>query len=349
MRAGHDHHARRPVPGAKYSEQDQARPLTASRRRRAEEDGPGRSAVPAGSRPCNRSGEITTDHDKPALRDRLRLLGDELDSPPGNRVRPSTLPSRPDTTPARPSLKCDRLAGKYDVYQCWRARVTSPSTGSSSSTGSCRKGGFDVVIGNPPYVSRRKVSESYTTKGFQTAGCPDIYATVVERSVNVCRTDGRTSMIVPLSLAFSSGFPSLRSHLYEECDSLWFSSFGRIPSALFSFDTRVRNTIYLARKASRSPKRSFTTRLHRWFDSQRPVLFDSLSYAPFSPAAFGGLIPKLSSSRLLQEFESILEGSSYRLQNELTPARQGHQLHFKQTAYNWLTFCVDQPPVYDVR
>ena len=59
------------------------------------------------------------------------------------------------------------------------------------------------------------------------------------------------------------------------------------------------------------------------------------------------MIPKLSSSRLLKAFESLLEGSSYRLQNELTPARQGHRLHFKQTAYNWLTFCVDQPPVYD--
>ncbi len=43
---------------------------------------------------------------------------------------------------------------------------------------------------------------------------------------------------------------------------------------------------------------------------------------------------------------SLLEGSSYRLQNELTPGRQGHHLYFKQTAYNWLTFCVDQPPVY---
>ena len=29
----------------------------------------------------------------------------------------------------------------------------------------------------------------------------------------------------------------------------------------------MRNTIYLARKSSRSPKRSFTTRFHRWFDS----------------------------------------------------------------------------------
>ncbi len=270
-------------------------------------------------------GEVTS-KDKQALRDRLRSLDDELDR---------------------------HLAREYgvnlnkdSVFDAWRTNH-QPFHWFVEFYGIMGKGGFDVVIGNPPYVSRRKVAESYTVKGFQTEKCPDIYATVVERSVNVCRADGRTSMIVPLSLAFSSGFASLRSHLYDECDSLWFSSFGRIPSALFSFDTRVRNTIYLARKSSKAPKRSFTTRLHRWFDSQRAVLFDGLSYASFSPSAFGGLIPKLSSSRLLQAFESLLEGSSYRLQNELTPARQGHQLHFKQTAYNWLTFCVDHPPVYD--
>ena len=270
-------------------------------------------------------GEVTA-ADKQALRVRLHALDDQLDR---------------------------LLASDYGIetsdpaaYDAWRASH-QPFHWFVEFYGLMSNGGFDVVIGNPPYVSSRKVAESYTPKGFQTAGCPDIYATVVERSVNVCRPNGRTSMIVPLSLAFSSRFASLRSHLFRECNSLWFSSFGRIPSALFSFDTRVRNTIYLARKSSRSPKRSFTTRLHRWYDSQRPVLFDGLSYAPFSPSAFGGFIPKLGSSRLLQGFEALLDGSNYRLQNELVPARRGHHLHFKQTAYNWLTFCIEQPPVYD--
>ena len=288
-------------------------------------------------------GEVTS-ADKQALRDRLRGLGNELDRHLATEygVDPAK-PTRHNTGTAK--SECDKLTGKHDVYQCW---LTShqPFHWFVEFYGIMSKGGFDVVIGNPPYVSRRKVARSYTPKGFLTAGCPDIYATIVERSVNVCRIDGRTSMIVPLSLTFSSGFDSLRSHIYGECDSLWFSSFGRIPSALFSFDTRVRNTIYLARKSSRSPKRSFTTRLHRWFDSQRLALFESLSYSQFSPSVFGGLIPKLGSARLLQGFESLLGGSGYRLQNEFAPARQGHQLHFKQTAYNWLTFCIDQPPVY---
>ena len=270
-------------------------------------------------------GEITA-ADKADLRQRLGKLSNELDR---------------------------YLATEYgmdhsdsNAYDAWRASH-QPFHWFVEFYGIMSNGGFDVVIGNPPYVARRKVIESYAPKGFQTADCPDIYATVAERSLNVCRTEGRTSMIVPLSLTFSFQFASLRSHLRQGCDSIWFSSFGRIPSALFSFETRVRNTIYLARKSSRASKHSFTSRLHRWFDSQRPALFEGLYYSPFSPSAFGGLIPKLGNAQLLRAFESLLKESGYRLHSEFAPARHGPHLYFKQTAYNWLTFCVNQPPVYD--
>ena len=196
-------------------------------------------------------GEVTA-ADKQALRDRLRGLGDELDRHLATEygVDPAK-PTRHNTGSAK--SKCDKLPGKHDVYQCW---LTShqPFHWFVEFYGIMSKGGFDVVIGNPPYVSRRKVAESYTVKGFQTEKCPDIYATVVERSVNVCRADGRTSMIVPLSLAFSSGFASLRSHLYDECDSLWFSSFGRIPPHC-SVSTRgcaTRSILPVSRQGRRS-------------------------------------------------------------------------------------------------
>ena len=209
------------------------------------------------------------------------------------------------------------------------------------------QGGFDVVVGNPPYVPRGKVAESYAIKGFQTAGCPDIYAAIVERSVSICQDNGRISMIVPLSLGFSSDLAKLRALLYQSCGNSWFSSFGRIPSALFSFDTRVRNTIYLGHKSAKSPPSCFTTRLHRWFDAERPTLFHNLGYSSFSPAAFDGLVPKIGSTRLLRGFESLLEGGDYRLKNELSErGKPGEPFHFKQNAYNWLTFCVAQPPVY---
>ena len=206
-------------------------------------------------------------------------------------------------------------------------------------------GGFDAVIGNPPYVATKKVSQSYTVKGLRTAGSPDIYGMVVERATELCRGNGRTSMIVPLSMGFSEDFTALREYMYEQCGHLWFSSFGRIPSALFSFDTRVRNTIYLAKRSTETKPSRMTTRLHRWFDSERTFLFDNLNYCSFSPSLFGGLVPKLGSARLVQGLETLLSVGDYRLGSHLSPSRQGFPLHFKQTAYNWLTFCVEQPRV----
>lgn len=206
-------------------------------------------------------------------------------------------------------------------------------------------GGFDVVVGNPPYVNARKVRQSYTVKGLRTVKCPDIYGMFVERATELCRVSGRTSMIVPLSIGFSEDFSILREYLYEQCGHLWFSSFGRIPSALFSFDTRVRNTIYLAKRSTETAPSRMTTRLYRWFDSERPYLFDNLNYCSYTPSLFGRLVPKLGNPRLVQGFEDILSGGDYRLSNDLSPTRSGFPLHFKQTAYNWLTFCVERPPV----
>ena len=160
------------------------------------------------------------------------------------------------------------------------------------------QGGFDVVVGNPPYVNAKKARESYTVKGLRTTRCPDIYGMVVERATELCRISGRTSMIVPLSMGFSEDFSVLREYMYQQCGHLWFSSFGRIPSALFSFDTRVRNTIYLAKRSTEVAPSRMTTRLHRWFDSERPILFDNLNYCSFTPSLFGGVVPKLGNAQL---------------------------------------------------
>ena len=269
-------------------------------------------------------GEVTL-ADKVELRDWLQDLDDRLDR---------------------------LLAGEYgidaedaDAYSQWRTSH-QPFHWFVEFYGIMSAGGFDVIVGNPPYVQWRKIDD-YSVREYRTERCPDIYAACVERSVNLSRDGSRVAMIVPLSLTFSRQFAALRALLQDECASNWFSSFGRIPSALFSFDTRVRNTIWLGYKSSQAPICNFTSRLHRWFDSQRPALFDCLSYSPFSPLAFNGLVPKLGSARLLEGLETLLTHSPYRLRDELDPVAHEHRLHFKQTAYNWLTFCVDQPPAYD--
>jgi len=111
--------------------------------------------------------------------------------------------------------------------------------------GVIKDGGFGVVIGNPPYISSKSIRKTYTTRGYVTEQCPDIYARIMERSASLVSSDGRFGMIVPLSLTFSGGFQPLRVLLLEQFGSNWFSSFARIPAALFSAEVRVRNTIHV--------------------------------------------------------------------------------------------------------
>lgn len=208
------------------------------------------------------------------------------------------------------------------------------------------RGGFDCVIGNPPYVDASSLGRQYTVERYATADCPDIYAWVLERACHLLRSEGRSGQVVPLSLTFSRDFATCRELLFTFYGENWFSSFARIPAALFNFDVRVRNTIHIGRK-SEKPARQHTTRLHRWFEAARPHLFELIEYAPFTARLWRNRIPKLGARGLAFAFERLITRSRSTVEASLVRGPTPYALHFKRTAYNWLDFCRRLPPCYD--
>lgn len=249
------------------------------------------------------------------------------------------------------SLELDRyLARDYGIdpdkakaFNAWRASH-QPFHWFAEFYGVMREGGFDVVIGNPPYVATRKIT-SYSVRGYQTADCTDIYAWCLERVTDIASKKARTGMIVPLSLSFSGDFDDLRQMLYRRYQGNWFSHFARIPAALFSADVRVRNTIHIGRVGGEAHKPS-TSRLHRWFEVARPHLFATLSYASFTPARWKGRIPKLNTQALIDAFEQRLGPSAPTVESALSRRATAYALHFKKTAYNWLSFTHEEAPCF---
>jgi len=244
------------------------------------------------------------------------------------------------------------LAGEYGVdvkkpelYAKWLT-THQPFHWFVEFYGIMKDGGFDVIIGNPPYVAAVKVRRYYNVKNLLSLRCPDIYAWILERNQVLLRNQGRTGMIVPLSLGFSADFAPIREVLYNGYGHNWFSSFGRIPSALFSFDVRVRNTIHLGLKEGRKHS-NYTTRLHRWFEATRPHLFKTLEYSAFVPDFWKGRVPKLNTNALASAFEQCLRTSKTTVEATTYPHPTTHVLHFKKTAYNWLNFCRKLPPCYE--
>ena len=249
------------------------------------------------------------------------------------------------------SLELDRyLARDYGIdpnkakaFAVWR-ESHQPLHWFAEFYGVMREGGFDVVIGNPPYVATRKIT-GYKVLGYKTAACTDIYAWCLERVIDIASKKARTGMIVPLSLSFSGDFDDLRQLLYRRYQGNWFSHFARIPAALFAADVRVRNTIHIGRVGGEA-KDPMTSRLHRWFEVARPGLFASLSYASFTPANWKGRIPKLNTQELIHAFEKRLGASTTTIESSLSRRPTAHALNFKKTAYNWLSFTHDEAPCF---
>ena len=211
--------------------------------------------------------------------------------------------------------------------------------------GVIRNGGFDIVIGNPPYISTTIIRETYTVRGYETERCSDIYAWIMERSQSLVSQSGRIGMITPLSITFSRHLQSLRTLLLKKFRLNWFSSFSKRPAALFSSNVQVRNTIYLG--CRRGNNRAYTTSTYRWYSKARQTLFEKIQYAEFNPSLWDGLIPKLSHQQLLCSLE--LAKKSYSSLDKFHATEHSQAcLYYTKTAYNWVSFSLKPAPCFDL-
>lgn len=142
--------------------------------------------------------------------------------------------------------------------------------------GVARRGGFDVVIGNPPYIKRAAL-DSRDLIGYRTSACPDFYAMCFERSLNLLAADGRHGFIVMLSLSFSEKFGPLRQLFHDRGLSEWWSTYGKRPDQLFE-GAQVRNTILITAPGAQK----FSTRHHIMTAKSRKWIFQTLEYHPSS-------------------------------------------------------------------
>ncbi len=201
-------------------------------------------------------------------------------------------------------------------------------------------GGFDAIVGNPPYVKQSKINE-YRVTGYETRECPDIYALVMERSVKLCRPQGRLGMIVPLSLTFSGEYQPLRKMLLQLLPA-WVSSYDNIPDSVFD-GVSQRCTIWLAGKIGSGSMN--VAPMRRWASEYRPFLTETIAYTACESeecTEFG--YAKLADAAQARLFALLPRGATAR-RNIAGVARFG----FSNSARNYLTAFLDAPPCLDVQ
>lgn len=157
-----------------------------------------------------------------------------------------------------------------------------------------RNGGFDVIIGNPPYVEYSKVKKSYEVRNIATLSCGNIYSFIIERCILLLRDNGWFSMIVQNSIVCTKRMYPIQKLLREKFD-LYLSNFDDRPAKLFSGLNHMKGTIFLSAPIKR--KSIYSTKFYRWHDEFRGQLFENISYSEIpTEFIFQGHIPKLFSN-----------------------------------------------------
>ncbi len=195
-----------------------------------------------------------TGEDKLALREKYRELEDELN---------------------------DLLAAEYGVKKAevrdWKASH-KPFHWLSDFHRIMTSGGFDIVIGNPPWKEYAAVRREYTVRGFATESCGNLHGITSERALGLVRNQGRVSFIVQLPLTSSSRMTSVRSALQSQSSLLTAVPFDDRPGKLFEGLQNCRSVIFTLVK---NPAAGvvFGSRYQRWATEARSFVFPMMEYA----------------------------------------------------------------------
>ena len=94
-------------------------------------------------------------------------------------------------------------------------------------------GGFDVVIGNPPYVEYSKI-KNYKLYNYNTIKCGNLYAYVMEKSLYLANSKSYIGFIVPISLSATPRMFLLRNQIQDYSNNIWISNFADRPATIFN-------------------------------------------------------------------------------------------------------------------
>ena len=154
-------------------------------------------------------------------------------------------------------------------------------------------GGFDVIIGNPPYVEYKDVKNDYQLLGYKTETCSNLYVYVLEQSIKLSRRGTSIGMIIPLSSFSTDRMIPFIKHLKDNSSALTVSNFSWRPGRLF--DGANLQLSILLQKVGKACDTINTTRYLMWDSEARSELFSKIEYVVTKDDRLAGSIPKLGS------------------------------------------------------
>lgn len=227
---------------------------------------------------------------------------------------------------------------KTDKYKAW-LDSHKPFHWFIEFHGIMKKGGFDVIIGNPPYVvySADKVGYRVEPRQYDTLPARNLYAFVFERSLDLVKPRSPVGLIVQLTVLSSERLPSLQDLLFSR-GGLFVLPFPRRPESIFE---GVEMPVAIIVSMPTVSARFSTSRVMRFYTEERPNALAIAKLTDHSIRLDGYRIAKFS--RPVEMDISVKIGSHRVLLEALTRRESRWILYYQEACRYWVKACKGLP------
>lgn len=244
------------------------------------------------------------------------------------------------------------LAGEYGIdaakkpaeFAAWR-KTHEPFHWFVEFYGIMRDGGFDVIVGNPPWLEYATAKKRYTVKGYLTEKCGNLHALCSERCLSIRSPGGSFSFIVQLPLTSSSRMEPARTLLRSRSETLHVLPFDDRPGKLFDGLQHCRSVVFVSRGTPAAGTSTvFVTKYQRWPTEARSFLFQRLLFTELcDPLIFKGHFPKVAANEERSAFAKVLATSTKTVGDFVAKGETSSFVFYQEATQYWVKAVVGLP------
>ena len=232
---------------------------------------------------------------------------------------------------------------KPDIFKQWK-ESHQPFHWFVEFYGIMKRGGFDVIVGNPPYVEISRIRSTYNPLGFQTGPCGNLYALCIERALVMLKNSAWLGFVVQQPLVSTQRMQTVRSILLNSSSTVLCSTYDDRPSKLFDGINHARIAIILSQKSETTSETDLhVTSYNKWYKEERSKLFDSLSYTKSLKHLKLSCFPKINSS-IESSIICKLSATSQYFEQWISSREEQYKVYYKITGVgHWFTITARPP------